>query len=103
VSDYKTLIAEARAVVRDDKRSYNFVPEPRLLLDLADALEAVAADRAVVEAEALEAAAGDMERSADWTECNFIPGPNGKAHVDAMRGGADWLRARASEIREGQA
>lgn len=44
--DVKALIAEARSVVRDD-RSYRFVPEPRLLLDLADALEAASVAPAV--------------------------------------------------------
>lgn len=41
-ADVKALVAEVRACVRDG-RSYNFVPEPRLLIDLADALEALTA------------------------------------------------------------
>ncbi len=51
-ADVKALVAEARAVVRD-AGSYNFVPEPRLILELAAALEALSARPLMADREAL--------------------------------------------------
>lgn len=42
MTDYTDLIVEARSVIRDEC-SFAVVPEPRLLLELADALEALLA------------------------------------------------------------
>jgi hypothetical protein len=74
-ADVKALIAEARAVVRDD-RSYNFVPEPRLLLDLADALEAVSARPLVADEQRVldELLTGDYYRAADQGDSVMLIG-----------------------------
>ncbi len=63
-ADVKALVAEARSVVRD-AGSYNFVPEPRLILELAAALEAVSARPLVADREALEGVLGDFV-DGDW-------------------------------------
>ena len=80
-TDHKRLVAEARmfAEARGDRRDTTIVNR------LADALEAATVERAVVEAQALEQAAGDMY---------------GQAVV--LGGAPGWLRARAVEIREGR-
>ena len=83
MTDYKALIAEARmfAEARGERRDTAIVSR------LADALEAATAERAVVEAQALEQAAEDMERS--W-------------RYGLVGSALAWLRARAVEIREGR-
>jgi hypothetical protein len=73
--DVKALIAEARAVVRD-AGSYNFVPEPRLILELAAALEAVSARPLVADEQRVlnELLTGDYYRAADQGDSAMLVG-----------------------------
>lgn len=86
-TDHKRLVAEARmfAEARGDRRDTTIVNR------LADALEVVSVERAVVEAQALEQAA------AYANQMHAEQGGLGEARIRA-----DWLRARAVEIREGR-
>lgn len=90
MTDHKALIAEARRYgVTESSGSFK---TDALLDRLADALEAASAERAVVEAQALEQAA------AYANQMHAEQGGLGEARIRA-----DWLRERAVEIREGRA
>lgn len=90
MNDVKALIAEARHQLMEQERLYGPIRAghwAHMAHRLADALEAASVERAVVEAQALEQAADDMERS--W-------------RYGLVGSGFAWLRARAVEIREGR-
>ena len=79
--EHEALVAEARG----QAKCYSEGGLRALIRSLAGALETATVERAVVEAQALEQAAGDMY---------------GQAVV--LGGAPGWLRARAVEIREGR-
>ena len=86
--EHEALVAEARG----QAKCYSEGGLRALIRSLAGALETATVERAVVEAQALEQAAGDMYRQAGDMY--------GQAVV--LGGAPGWLRARAVEIREGR-
>lgn len=76
--------------------------EPELRARLAEFDRWLAQVKADAAAQALEEAAESAESMADWTENNFLRGPNTDYAVRHNREMAEELRERAANYRKGQ-